>query len=188
MPELSPLAVATLALLDERPMHPYEMYQLMRQRHEDRLVKVSVGALYNTVDRLAQAGLVRAVGTSQVGNRPERTTYELGPAGRHTLLDRIAHLIRHPGRDLSPIALAVNEIHNLEEAEALQALVDGVASIDAELAEIELLSDTACAEAVPEIYSLAASYARAVRTAERDWLAGLITRIRSKDLTWPSRP
>ena len=43
MSRLNPLAVSALALLAERPMHPYEMYQLMLQRREDRVVKVSAG-------------------------------------------------------------------------------------------------------------------------------------------------
>ncbi|HWU59288.1 MAG TPA: PadR family transcriptional regulator, partial [Microbacteriaceae bacterium] len=37
---ITPLAIATLALLAERPMHPYEMYQTLIQRAEDRIVKV----------------------------------------------------------------------------------------------------------------------------------------------------
>ena len=49
MSRLSPLALSTLALLTERPMHPYEMYQLMLQRREDRVVKVSAGSLYRAV-------------------------------------------------------------------------------------------------------------------------------------------
>ncbi|BAS16724.1 transcriptional regulator protein [Arthrobacter sp. Hiyo8] len=44
---LTPLGVAALALLVEAPMHPYEMYQLLMARHEDRLVKVRPGTLYH---------------------------------------------------------------------------------------------------------------------------------------------
>ena len=44
--DLTPLGVASLALLAEEPMHPYEMYQLLMARHEDRLVKVRPGTLY----------------------------------------------------------------------------------------------------------------------------------------------
>ena len=59
---LTPLAVAALALLAERPSHPYEMYQTLVQRSEDRLVKVRPGSLYHTVDRLEAHGFVRATG------------------------------------------------------------------------------------------------------------------------------
>ena len=53
MPELTPLAISVLALLNERPMHAYEMYQLLLSRHNNRIVKVRPGSLYHTVERLA---------------------------------------------------------------------------------------------------------------------------------------
>ena len=45
MAELTPLGLAALALLAERPMHPYEMYQTLVHRREDRNVKVRPGSL-----------------------------------------------------------------------------------------------------------------------------------------------
>jgi len=49
MAELTPLAISVLALLEERSMHAYEMYQLLITRHNDRLLKVRPGSLYHTV-------------------------------------------------------------------------------------------------------------------------------------------
>src|SRR5437868_2840544 len=40
---LTPLAITVLALLNERPMHPYEMHQLLLARRVDRVVKVRPG-------------------------------------------------------------------------------------------------------------------------------------------------
>ncbi|WP_449373878.1 hypothetical protein [Arthrobacter psychrolactophilus] len=40
---LTPLGISALGLLVERPMHPYEMYQVLMQRHEDRIVKAQPG-------------------------------------------------------------------------------------------------------------------------------------------------
>ena len=34
----NPLALAVLALLSERPMHPYEMAQTMRERHPEEVI------------------------------------------------------------------------------------------------------------------------------------------------------
>lgn len=67
---LTPLGITVLALLFERPMHPYEMYQLLIQRRDDRLVKIRPGSLYHTVDRLERQELVVALGTEREGNRP----------------------------------------------------------------------------------------------------------------------
>ena len=57
--ELMPLGIAALALLTERPMHPYEMYQILLLRKEDRIVKVRPGSLYHAVNKLEEGGLVR---------------------------------------------------------------------------------------------------------------------------------
>ena len=74
---LTPLALAVLRLLHERPMHPYEMHQLVRDRGTDFAIKVRAGSLYHAVERLApprsdRAGRDRARGP---------------PAGAHGLRD-----------------------------------------------------------------------------------------------------
>src|SRR5487761_1129824 len=69
----TPLALTVLSLLGERPMHPYEMQQLIRERHLDFAIKLKGGSIYDTVERLAAAGLVEVKETSRTGRRPERT-------------------------------------------------------------------------------------------------------------------
>ncbi len=48
----SPLALAVLALLFERPMHPYEMAATMRERHKEESIKLRYGSLYSVVEIL----------------------------------------------------------------------------------------------------------------------------------------
>lgn len=78
----TPLALAILSVLHNQPRHPYDIRQLMRQRHLDRSIRASGGAVYHTIERLVRAGLVELVGQERVGHRPERRTYALTPAGR----------------------------------------------------------------------------------------------------------
>ena len=92
MARLTPLAVSTLALLAEREMHPYEMYQLMIRRREDRVIKVSAGSLYRAVERLASDRLIAANGIERAGHRPERTVYAITDAGRAELAARESEL------------------------------------------------------------------------------------------------
>src|SRR6266705_1294939 len=47
---LSPLALSILELLDEQPMHPYEMASKMRARHHDEFIRLNFGTLYHSVD------------------------------------------------------------------------------------------------------------------------------------------
>ena len=56
----NPLALAVLALLFERPMHPYEMAATMKERHKEDSIKLRYGSLYTVIDLLLARGLIAA--------------------------------------------------------------------------------------------------------------------------------
>src|SRR5713101_6908579 len=76
----NPLALAVLALLFERPMHPYEMAATMKERHKEESIKLRYGSLYTVIDMLLARGLIAAKETLRDGKRPERTVYALTPS------------------------------------------------------------------------------------------------------------
>jgi DNA-binding PadR family transcriptional regulator len=77
----NPLALAVLALLFERPMHPYEMAATLKQRHKQDSIKLRYGSLYSVIDLLVARSLIQAKETSRDGRRPERTVYGLTTPG-----------------------------------------------------------------------------------------------------------
>lgn len=185
MAELTPVAVAVLALLTERPMHAYEMYQTLSERHDDRVLRLSVGSIYGTVGRLQDAELVRVRGKSQVGNRPERTTYEIVDAGRAALRERVGELLRTRGTDPAALHVAIAELHHLQPSDGLDALRERRDLLAADLAEMDLLLCHAQERGVPKMYYLSGTYARAMCRAEHEWLTQLITDIESGAVAWP---
>ena len=48
----NPLALAVLACLGERPMHPYEISSTLRQRGKEESIKLNFGSLYSVVAAL----------------------------------------------------------------------------------------------------------------------------------------
>ena len=48
----NPLALAVLACLYERPMHPYEVAQTLRQRAKHESIRLNYGSLYSVVEAL----------------------------------------------------------------------------------------------------------------------------------------
>jgi DNA-binding PadR family transcriptional regulator len=181
---LTPLALSTLGLLVERPMHPYEMYQTLLERHEDRLVKVRPGSLYHTVERLHEAKLVKVTGTEREGNRPERTTYAITPAGRKALTSRISELIKQPVREYPHFPFALSEGHNLPAKQAVSCLTSYADALDDDVEELNTILIAVKGDGVPEAYWLAGDYLRTVTVAQRDWIRTCISRIESKDLIW----
>ncbi|GAA4133070.1 PadR family transcriptional regulator [Actinomadura keratinilytica] len=93
---ITPLALTVLRMLCDGPMHPYEMQQRIRKHAYDHAVKVTHGALYNSVERLAQQGLIEPVETSREGRRPERTVYRITDAGREAAHRRLADILAEP--------------------------------------------------------------------------------------------
>jgi DNA-binding PadR family transcriptional regulator len=185
--ELTPLAIAVLALLAERQMHAYEMYQLLLQRRNDRLVKVKPGSLYHTVERLAGQELVRATGTERSGNRPERTTYEITDAGRKALESRVQSGIETYTYEYPLFPVVLSEAHNLETGDVVTRLCRRLCELDLLIDEFEAAIVDVTTRQVPEPYWLAADFNRAVLIAERDWLTTLLQRIESKELSWHHR-
>jgi DNA-binding PadR family transcriptional regulator len=185
--ELTPLGISVLALLVEAPMHPYEMYQLLRKRRNDRIVKVRPGSLYHTVERLARQGLVEATGTERAGNRPERTTYAVTPEGRRTLETRVVELIETVVYEFPIFPVALSEAHNLTRRDAMVRLTRRADDLDARVEETEQAIEEARSRDVDEAYWIAADYLRVMLAAERDWLRTTIDRLETKDLAWPRR-
>ncbi|WP_245719941.1 PadR family transcriptional regulator [Nocardia uniformis] len=181
---LTPLAIAVLALLEERPMHPYEMYQLLMARREDYLVKIRPGSLYHTVDRLAEQQLTIAEGTGRAGNRPERTIYRITDSGRDALRTRVADILRRPNREYPIFPAALAEAHNLPREQVIDLLRERIALLDLDIAELDALSAWVLNRQVPRRYWMVIDYGRAQSLAQANWLRGLVTELESGELEW----
>jgi DNA-binding PadR family transcriptional regulator len=190
---LTPLGIAALALLVERPMHPYEMYQLLIQRSEDRVVKVRPGSLYHSVDRLARAGLIRATGTEREGNRPERTTYEITEAGQLGLGERISEMLGTPTNEYPEFPLAIGEAHNLPRATVIQLLRSRLNLLSADLTFTEEGLHDLKERGIERRFWLNVEYTKALIEVEIEWLLQLIDDLETGALRWldddnPSNP
>ncbi|WP_402844541.1 PadR family transcriptional regulator [Microbacterium sp. GXS0129] len=126
-----PLGVMILALLRERDMHPYEMMRLLRHRRENRLVSIQNGTFYNQIAGLVRDGWIAEAGTDREGNRPERTTYTLLPAGAAEIVSWVRERLGSTDRP-DEFAVALAEAHNLPREEVVVLLrqrVDQLATL-----------------------------------------------------------
>lgn len=181
---LTPLGVAALSLLDERPMHPYEMYQLLVQRCEDRLLKIRPGTLYHAVGRLAEGGLVSATGTDREGNRPERTTYSISDVGRIALEARLRELLASPINEYPSFPVAVAQAHHLPGDEVVELMGQRLEALEHHLAFLHTAEAAVEAKDLAPRYWLDIRYQQAMLLAEVDWIRKLQNDIRSGALAW----
>ncbi|HEV7166912.1 MAG TPA: helix-turn-helix transcriptional regulator [Micrococcaceae bacterium] len=181
---LTALGVASLALLAERPMHPYEMYQLLMARSEDRLLKVRPGTLYHAVGRLEGQGLVTAAGTDREGNRPERTTYEISAAGRQALAGRLQELLATPVHEYPSFPLAIAEAHNLPGDVVVGLLDRRLAVLDDQLEGLERAAAAVTGKGVERKYWIDVEYQQSMLRAEIGWIRSFQEDIRTGHLGW----
>ncbi|MFI5777854.1 PadR family transcriptional regulator [Nocardia sp. NPDC051570] len=181
---LTPLAISVLALLEERPMHPYEMYQTLLQRREDYLVKVRPGSLYHTVTRLAEQDMVHAEGIDRAGNRPERTTYRITESGTTALRTRVADIIRRPLSEFPMFPLAMSEAHNLPADEVIGLLNERIGWLDQNLTELDALHTWATGRQVPRRYWMVLEYLHVQAQAEANWLRRVVAELIDGSLAW----
>src|SRR5215471_2361237 len=87
-----------LALLHERPRHPYDMVRQLRERHLDKSFRLGglPRSLYHAVDRLAGQRLIEPAETTREGNRPERTVYRITDEGRDEFDSRVRQFLEKP--------------------------------------------------------------------------------------------
>jgi DNA-binding PadR family transcriptional regulator len=114
------------------PLHGHQIRQQAQADRTDKYTDIQVGSLYGALKRMAREGLVREIRIERIGNRPERTVYEITPEGRQALSairDGILHKISLPH---DPFDLALKQARDLAEEDLAQIVADRLATLRAE--------------------------------------------------------
>jgi DNA-binding PadR family transcriptional regulator len=167
------LALSLLTLLTERPMYPYEMASLLRERGKDNAIKVNWGSFYTVVQNLEKYGFIEAVEVVREGRQPERTTYQITDAGRAELMDWLRELLSVPEREHNSFEAALGESAVLPPDELIDLLQQRLAALEQAngLIQAEL---AALVTQVPRLFLIESEYYLAQRRAEEEWVRGLL--------------
>jgi len=184
----TPIALSVLNLLNERPMHPYEMRSLMRERGHDRAFRIRESSVYDTVARLADRGFIEPVEVNREGRRPERTVYAITEAGRDELMVWLTELTSEPDAEYPAFAAPLMFIYALGRDGAITALRQRAALLEAEISRSDALRRAIAAEIpdFPRIFGIEEEYAQAMRRAELAWVRATVAELRDGTLPWPA--
>jgi len=169
----NPLALAVLACLHERPMHPYEMAATMRERGKENSIKLNYGSLYTVVDSLAKNGLIEAMEATREGRRPERTVYRLTEAGRARLDAWMAELIAEPVKEYPQFEAALSLLPVLHPDTVTELLHTRIRLLEKEIARDQIMLETAHNARLPRLLLIEGEYHVAMRKAELAWVQRL---------------
>lgn len=181
---LTPLALAVLHMLAERPMHPYEMRQRIRDHAIDYAIKVTHGSLYHAVEKLAERGFIEAVETSREGRRPERTVYAITEAGKDEALSELRGMIARPVQEYPVLGAALTFAQMLPPEELALLLRRRAVAVEARIAAHDTIIDGLRKQGVDRIGLIEVEYCQAGLRAELDWLRATEDDITSGRLQW----
>ena len=178
----NPLALAVMALLYERPMHPYEMVTLMRERGKHESVRLRYSSLYSVVEVLEREGLILPLETVREGGRPERTVYGLTEAGRVEFLSWLRELLREPAKEYTQFAAGLTFLPALPPDEAAVLLEERVRLLEEEVEERRSLLDAVMEQGLPRLFVVETEHELILRETELRWVRELVREIRTGTL------
>jgi DNA-binding PadR family transcriptional regulator len=125
------------------PLHGHQIRQQAQSDRTDMWADVPVGSLYGALKRMAHEGLVREVRTERVGNRPERTVYEITREG-HRALDAVRdQALRELVLRNDPFDLALSQSRDLPEETLTQIVANRLAGLRVQESSLRHRAETA---------------------------------------------
>jgi DNA-binding PadR family transcriptional regulator len=154
------------------------MASMMRARGKDQDMDIKWGSLYTVVQNMEKHGFLEAIGNTRQGARPERTIYQITPAGKQEMLDWTRELIATPQPERPKFVAGLSAMAALPPREViallrtrLAALTDSITAQRAQLAEV--------GTEVPRLFLVENEYEVAIAEAEANWVRSLLDELTS---------
>jgi DNA-binding PadR family transcriptional regulator len=176
----NPLALAVLTLLDERPMHPYQMSNTLRERSKEESIKLNYGSLYGVVESLQRRSLIEAQETIREGRRPERTVYAITDAGREAMTEWLGELLDTPAKEYPKFEAALSLMPALRPEEALERLQLRLQRLQVKRTAAEAVLSQAAAVGFPRLFAIEHEFEIALLRTEIAFVAELVGQLKSE--------
>ena len=173
----NPLALAVLTLLEERPMHPYEMSTTLRERRKEDSIRLNYGSLYAIVAALQKQGLIEVQEVVREGNRPERTIYAITEAGKTTMVGWLTDLISVPVKEFPQFEAALSLMGALPPDDVIRLLEFRLRSLTMQKAAADGVAASLPA-GFPRLFLIESEYDRAMLDAEIAFVRQLVADFR----------
>ncbi|ADJ41926.1 PadR family transcriptional regulator [Amycolatopsis mediterranei S699] len=172
------LGLAVLSVVLERPMHPYEMATVLKERGKDADMPIKWGSLYTVVANLEKYGFIEAVESVKDGGRPERTVYRITPAGREEYEDWVRELVGTVETEPPRFRSGLSMLGILGPDQAISLLRQRVAQLDERAAKQQTGLDQ-LRPLMPRMFLVEVEYDIAMTEAEARWVRGFLEELTS---------
>jgi DNA-binding PadR family transcriptional regulator len=182
--DISPLALSILHVLEERPMHPYELASTMRDRHMDAFVRLNFGSLYHTVELLERNGWIVPAEREKEGRRPERTVYQLTESGHEVVIRVVTDILARPRREYPFFAAGLMFMHHLDPALASDQLQARALVLEGTIAKFSGILAELQEHGLKRLALIEMEHKVAMLEAERLWVLKIAKEIDDGRLEW----
>lgn len=177
----NPLALAVMATLRQKPMHPYEIAQTLRRQGKDASTKINYGSLYTVVQNLEKHGFVAVTEVERQGNRPERTIYGLTDAGREEMGQWMSDLVAVPAKEFPIFETALSLLGVLHPDDVVRLLRERLNALEVQAASarggLEKLYET-----LPRLFLIENEYQLHMIEAQAGWVRGFLRELQEGSL------
>lgn len=173
----NPLALVVLALLHERPMHPYEMSTTLRERRKEDSIRLNYGSLYAVVESLHKRGMITMQETVREGRRPERTVYAITEPGTTELMEWLSDLVALPMKEYPRFEAALSLLPVLPVEQAISLLESRLALLETEHRRQGAALRQAHDTGFPRMFVIESEYQQALLTAEIEYVRTLVKEL-----------
>jgi DNA-binding PadR family transcriptional regulator len=118
------------------PLHGHQIRQQAQNDRAENYTDIKVGSVYGALKRMASEDLIREVRTERVGNRPERTVYEITPEGRRALAAIHDTALLELDRHHDPFDLALAQARHIPEEHLEQVVRNRIGALQVQLASL----------------------------------------------------
>ena len=177
------LALAVLSMVNERPMHPYEISALMKQRGVSDVIKLNTGSLYSVVEALLGQGWIEPVETQREGKHPERTIYAPTDKGRAEFHAWLRTIIETPINEFPQFTAGLSFIAHIAPSEVISLLDKRVQLLRKDVEERRAVIEMVVGKGVARVFLIEQEYKLVTAECELNWLNQVIADIKNGSLT-----
>ncbi len=113
--------LVVLGLLNQKPMHGYQLYQEIEITRMEFWAQVNLASVYNTLSRLELKKMVEAK-KEKLGRTPERVVYHLTKKGKKKLASLVEQTLKDNRIPHSNFVVGIAFIKGLPKRKALECL------------------------------------------------------------------